>query len=227
VTKLRNNPASTFFLSLFTRLALIASLCVPFSVHASPITYTFSGVGSGSLGALPFTNLSVTIIAYADTSQIFTNDPTNFQLYNQSASISVPGFPTATLSNSTDFVTQQTTADPKSPGAVGIGGAPSFADILDVIGLTFKTYDLSTSFGPVSGAALGNTGLSFATTDGNFRWTSLPLTADFQAELEIVPEPATISLLSLAALVFMIPPKTPYRRRSPSLTRFAAAKLST
>src|SRR5450755_2887786 len=44
--------------------------CFAASAFAAPITYTFSGLVSGTLGVTPFTNAQITITAAGDTSNI-------------------------------------------------------------------------------------------------------------------------------------------------------------
>ena len=184
-------------------LVIVIGFCGYRTAQATPITYIISAVGSGSLGGNSFSDVSFTITAAADTSQIFTNSPGILQVPDLSATISISGLGTATFNGTTNFVNQ-------NEGGIGITGGSSSArgpgaDILALENDAFDTYDLSSSIGPFSGSADYNPGFDFGTTAGNFVLNSVPGdTATFQATLQTVPEPATISLVGLGALALAI-----------------------
>jgi hypothetical protein len=52
---------------MFAGATLLLCLAAP-SAFAAPITYTFSGPVSGTLGATSFTNAQITVVATGDTS---------------------------------------------------------------------------------------------------------------------------------------------------------------
>jgi hypothetical protein len=171
-------------------LATIISLCGYTAAQATPITYMFSGVGTGGLGANPFTNASFTITSTADTSQI-TIPGGFFHVPDLTATIFVSGIGSGTFNIPTINVDNQ-----GLPG-VGFSDPGQNLAILFVDNVAFATYDLSTSIGSLSGPPIISPRQRFGTTAGNFSLTSVS-TVTFQATT--VPEPATISLFALAGL---------------------------
>src|SRR5262249_46820073 len=72
------------------------------SAWARPITYTFTGTGSGSLGANSFTAAAFTITALADTSQVVVRNPFFTYVPTSSATIDVSGIGSANFTGSTE-----------------------------------------------------------------------------------------------------------------------------
>src|SRR4051794_37412768 len=65
------------------------------AARADQISYSFSGVGSGRLGASFFTNTAFTVTAVADPSQVTDILPPVFNVANFSTTISVTGLGSA------------------------------------------------------------------------------------------------------------------------------------
>jgi hypothetical protein len=173
-------------------LATFISLCGCVGAQATSIIYTFSGVGSGDLGADAFNNASFTITSTADTSQIINPMPGILHVPDMTATISVSGVGSGTFDISTINVDGQ-----DGNARVGFSDPVQNLAILFVENAAFATYDLNTPIGPLSGAPSFNSGAQFGTTAGNFSLTSVS-TATFQATA--VPEPGTISLFAVAGL---------------------------
>jgi hypothetical protein len=168
-----------------------AALC--WTAAASPATYTLSGTGTGSLGADPFSDVSFTITATADTSDI-TESLGVFMVSNSIATLFVSGVGTAT------FTIPTWTVDNTANGA-GISAPNQDRLILgDGNKPAFTTYDLGSSLTPVLGTPAFNPGIGFATTVGDFSLSSVSAVS-FQAE--VVPEPSAFALLGLASLGFI------------------------
>jgi len=178
----------------------LGTLLMLFSVHhvqtarSTPITYTLSGLGSGSLGGVSFTNTAFTISALADTSQISQPLTPLFRVTNSATTISVKGMPIGTL------LTNTVTLDFQNPNAseanAGIFLYYQGPRLLSVFNSAFQTYDLSTSFAPHFGNAGIQSNFVFPTTAGDFFFSSVS-SASFAAS--IVPEPSAIALLGFLA----------------------------
>ena len=178
------------------------------AAQAEPIIFTISAVGSGSLGTNSFSNVSFTITSTADTSQINVISPLFpgiLVVTSESATIDISGLGPATFTSTfVEFSNQE--VGPQWNRTVEVVGITeiSYGDILDVSNAAFDTHDLSTSIGPVSGMTGCNAGHPFGTTAGNFDPDLLPTSATFQAAVQSVPEPATVSLAVLGLGVLLI-----------------------
>jgi hypothetical protein len=176
--------------------------------QADPINYSFSGVGSGSLGSVTFTNSSFVIDVSTDTSQIFLSSiwftPPQLQAYAGlfSSTISISGIGTATNYSSL-YVTLFRDSENKFQ-SVGVGHDifPDFS--FTGSGLQGYGLDTSTEFltGPVNCAELSN--IPFQTSDGDFVLSSVSSAGGFQSLVEPVPEPAVVPLLAVGAIGFLL-----------------------
>src|SRR5262249_13209174 len=156
--------------------------------------YTFTTVGSGSLGVNSFNNAAITISATADTSQITFNPSLGVsEVVDLSSSLSISGLGSADFTSTLDFVNQ-------SLGVVGISSNLSFVDILDCVNPVFDTYDLSTAIAPISGASELDPAIPFETTAGEFLLSSAS-TVTFQAA---VPEPSILALGGLGGILSLL-----------------------
>jgi PEP-CTERM motif len=161
---------------------------------AGSITYTETAVGSGSLGGTSFTDTLITIIATADTANVMIVNPGVFDVNNASTTVDVSGIGSGTFTDTiVTFVNNNVST-------AGITDLTIPADILGVANSVFATYGLTTSVGPASGAPDISTGKSFSTTDGVFHISSISGEGTFQATLQSVPEPSTLTLTSIGIL---------------------------
>jgi hypothetical protein len=188
-------------------LTVLLSLAGAGKTLAYDIIYTFSGVGSGTLGANSFSDASYAITLYADRSDIVTSPLLFGDSYvpDLSATVFVNGLGTAAITS------QMRVRDFQNLGMVGPATIslynsdnPAFAAILAVHPDT-KDYILSEAIGPIGGTLLDNpgSGASFATSDGVFSFSSL-VSVKFQAAPQSVPESSMTALACAASLTLGI-----------------------
>lgn len=182
----------------FRSLALIALLVgAPVVVTASPITFIYTGVDSGTLNGTPFST-SFTITEMSDSSNLQScGGACNF-IDATSAKIVLNGVGTF------DFTQGTRTFD--NNGAVGFSRAGlSGADLIDIFSVPLS-YDMASSIGPVPGPGAG--ALQWAggvsTSGGLLVLDNGGSDYTFQAigNATATPEPATLSLLGLALAGF-------------------------
>jgi hypothetical protein len=174
-------------------LAALVGLVGFGEARADPITYTFTGTASGSLGANAFTNASFTIVSTADTSQVTMTGPGIFHIPDLTATVSVAGLGTAAFTIPTINVSNQ-----NLPGA-GFSAPDQDLAILFELNQAFASYDLTTSIGPLSGPPEFNSGFHFATTSGDFVLNSVSGDVTFTAQASPAPEPSALALFGLGA----------------------------
>jgi hypothetical protein len=130
---------------------------------ASPIEYTETATGSGTLNSTAFTNDLITITAFGDTTGVITVMPAPGGFFVNPgvvATVTVSGVGSDTLPNAVVFVIQ---APPLGPSA-GFADSVSNAAILDTVDSAFSTYALNTAIGPITGPNFGQS--STATGSG-------------------------------------------------------------
>jgi PEP-CTERM motif len=153
---------------------------------AAPIRYTEEAIGSGSLGGQAFTNAEVLIPASGNTANI-THPGVLIRNAPIIATVSIAGVGSATFTDPIKVEVEQ----PNSVAILQVGF------ILGTIEANaFATYDLATSFGPLTHGDLYNPGEAFNTTGGAFILDSVG-PATFTA---FAPEPATLALFGMAVL---------------------------
>ncbi len=175
------------------------------TVSASTITFTFTGTGSGDVGGTDFvggtnfTDAAFTITAVGDTSGTVSCLPGCFFIDSASSTIAIAGFSLANVTSGTRVF------DNEPINVLGYSRAGVFgADLLDMSDPSFGAYDLSTSFGPVFDASpfsvsQFNCLFGCVTSDqGNIEFSSIT-NVTFTATTG-VPEPATLTLLSIGSL---------------------------
>ena len=177
-----------------TCVMLVSLICLAGygKVQAESVTYTFSGIGSGSFGANAFSDVAFTITSTADTSLIVSLNPGVLFVPNLTATVSVFGLGSAA------FIFLPVNVNNQNLSRVGISDRDQQLAILFIDNPACSTYDLSTSIGPLAGAPIFNSSASFGTTAGAFSLTSIS-TASFEAFVQPVPEPSTLGLLGLGA----------------------------
>ena len=172
--------------------------------HAAPITYTFSGIGSGQVfGGAFFNNAPFTISLSADTDNVvpllFPTHPelTAVIVDCSSSTFSITGLGTGM------FTVPTVVFDNLSLGALGFSvavpaGLPS--DVLDIKAPDFFSYGLTTSIGPVGPVDSSYLSFIMPTTLGNLALSSAS-TISFDAV--IVPEPSTILMVVGGAFLLL------------------------
>jgi hypothetical protein len=124
-------------------LALICAFWAT-AAQAAPITFSFTGYGSGELDVRGFSNLPFQVIVTADTNDVQTPAGGIFELQSQDGSIEIAGIGLARFTDPVYVFTNQ------SAEVIGFGSFSSF-DLIDLLvtGVGLDTYDLTTSFGPI------------------------------------------------------------------------------
>jgi hypothetical protein len=143
---------------------MVTTLGIPLCLFATaalgvPISYSYSGVGSGSLGGASFANASFSVVLKAETAAI-TPPALGNQIYNTStAVVTITGLPAVTISG----VRVYQFAIP--PTVLGIELRPQgggFADVLYFFDPANRlSYNLADPFGPYTSPTLGALGLYF------------------------------------------------------------------
>jgi hypothetical protein len=189
--------------------ALAAAVLALPSAQAALMTYTSTGLMSGSLGGTSFTNKAVTLSVTADTGNV--QQTTRTGIYGPQpvwtnagvTTIRVDGFETATFNGSnTVGVISVNLSNFMSPSSAVAG----FCDIsrgYDIL-LTARTtelnYDLATATTFTGGASTPNIpSISYSTTLGDLIATGASGNATFTAAAA-VPEPSALALLGLGTV---------------------------
>jgi hypothetical protein len=174
--------------------------------HATPATYTFSGDGSGTVGGAAFSDTSFTFVLTADTSAIDGSGAPFFRLDNVAGTFTT-GSTTVALAPTIHLIATASLAFPRI----------NFFDELVDNGLgindpSLATYQLATSFGPLTVTAPGTSDSfltpTFNALDKGFAIagggiveitgnTSLTFTAAVRTSTA-VPEPSSLALLGTA-----------------------------
>jgi PEP-CTERM motif len=197
------------------------------SVDATPITYEFSGTGSGAIGGTSFTNALVVYNGTADTANVETLLFMGFTFYAvalDGLKVNIAGVGTATILDPAEvFDFPQAIIDPDGeipplPGLIlgRIDNPPDLGGFTGMAALfsnSLAGYDLKTSFGPIGGIggvgfieACGTPGHDpcLATSRGALSFTTnIVSEGTFAATVHPVPEPTTLLLMGggLTALV--------------------------
>jgi len=167
--------------------SVLLTVCVAVisaSAFAVPITYTFSGVGTGTVGATPFTNAAYTITLVGDTTAVTSAG----QFHNvTTTTMTIAGIGTATITDVNNIF------DNQGLSTLGFQSLVTFLDLLDVANPAFATYALGTNLGPISG--LTATALSqFTGVNSTLGQISMPSSGPvtFQATIGGAPPPQVV-----------------------------------
>jgi hypothetical protein len=166
---------------------------------AVPITYTEQATATGSLGGVNFTDASVLLTMSNDTTNV-TGGSTLFENLGIATVNVNGGIPVTFTDPLIEVFSAQVPSPPGFPATVGFADVTRMLDILDAASISFATYDLKTSIGPISGnPAPTSFNEAFSTTGGDFILTSVSGgTSTFAATSTAAPEPASIVLLGVA-----------------------------
>ncbi len=206
-TALRRNKVRMRRWKLVTGNILAATaivLGIPSPGSAIPIEYTFSGSGSGTVGATPFSAVNFEIIALADTTNVVSIFTGIFMVQAASASVQLQGIGTATVTEGTG-VFSNTGNCSNGPSCVGFSrftGSTTTSDLLDLSNAAFAGYNLQSSFAPVFDPTpfAVNQFANLSTSLGSLSFSSAQdVTFEASTELAPVPEPSTLLLFGTMA----------------------------
>jgi hypothetical protein len=178
---------------------LAIALGMTTQVNATPITYSFWGTATGSLGGQSFTDAAFSLTSIADTNNVHHNYiPDVDYVYASHSSISIDGFGLA------DFTIPTIDLVNRNSGLFIFFDPVQDRLIMSVEHFDAYTYDLTNSIGPDSGPSLVNPTVFFGTSLGLLNFTSFS-DNNYQAvlgQLTDVPEPK-ILMLFLMGLCMM------------------------
>jgi hypothetical protein len=154
---------------------------------AAPITFTFSGTGSGTVNGVPFTDADYTITLLGDTTAITNPSSGLFQL-ETIAAINIAGVGTATITDPVEIF------DNHDGASLGFARGTGYT-LLHVNNTAFATYALATPLGPISGlgAASLNQFTNLASTLGPITLSSSEAVT-FQASLATTTWTGNVSI---------------------------------
>ena len=179
-------------LSLLSILLFLSLFVGPSVAGALPITSVFQGTGSGTIGAVAFTDADFVITTNADTANV-QSFADGWFLVDDFASIEINGVGSADFSVSTVvFVNNANSIVGFNQGSV--------LDILDLLcDIDCSTWDMTTSFGPVfdSSPSAINNFVDVGTTLGLLTMSSA---ASVTYQATVVPEPGTASQLGFGLI---------------------------
>jgi hypothetical protein len=199
-------------------LALVGAVT---TVSAQPtITYTETGLLSGSLGGTGFAYATATVTTVGNAANIgFSLSSGVIPMHTLSGitTIQIDGFSLATFNGGDSFGVLSYDLNSFTPGT----GFTGFLDITAMQGIfgnrnTSPSYDLSTST-TFTGSAVIN-GSTLSTDRGSLMITASSATATFTATVEAVPEPSTLALAVLAGAGLLL--KLRRRGRSMRMSYF-------
>jgi hypothetical protein len=204
-------------MSFTSRMVLTSVLCIASSAMAAPITYTFSGTASGTLGGTTFTDALVQETAIGETANVVS-----LLTLAQGNPISIFVEPLSTVTITIAGIGSTTVTDPSAiwsiPTPVVI--ASGFPDLPYVILGTLDNppalnsitgygalgsnallgYNLATSFGPLSASPGGvgyPAGLVVDTSSGSLSFTgNVGPTVQGTFAATTTPEPGSFLILS-------------------------------
>jgi PEP-CTERM motif-containing protein len=181
--------------------AIFGIVLVCGAAHATPAIYTFAGDGAGTINSTAFNGL-FSFVFTADTTAIDSSGAPFFRLNNVGGTFT-EGATSVTL---TPTVTLVATADAATP-RINFFNA-TFDNGLGINDPSLASYDLSTSFGPLTVTAPGTAtsfltptfngaGHGFATTGSGLVEITADTSLTFTAVVGTapVPEPASLALL--------------------------------
>ena len=188
-----------------TRFACVCIICAMLVgvAAATPITFIYTGTGSGTLGSVPFTASSYVITSQGDTEnrQNFEiRDTTGWFIDHSASSIAITGLGTFDVLTGTRTFVNNTNL---TVGYSRANGGDLFDGPIDTV---FGTWDMLGPIGPISGTgSLDQWGSGdIDTTGGILIFADGTPNAVFTA----IPEPATMCLLGLGALGMLRKRKT-------------------
>jgi hypothetical protein len=190
-------------------------LAVTFSVNATPITYIYTGTGSGTIGGSPFTDASFTFTATADTDDIVNVGVLEVDHITTNATI-----------NGSTYAISTALRTYKSSAAVGLSRSSSVVggDLYNTDSdPAFSAWDMTTSLGPITTTRYliqWDSGAPIETDGGTLIFDTGETTGTFEAILGADPVPTnatpipTLSWFGAVVLVTLLAGLAYIRRKT-------------
>ncbi len=184
-------------------VALATVLDGPPDACGSSITITQTGIGTGSIGGVPFTAEPLVITSIGDTSERVSVSAGFYYVPSDSAYISINGVGTYQFITATDVFI--------NGGSVGLQRAPEGFDLLG-LKRGFGSWDMLSSIGPITGTAEleqweSTSNFDFppvVTTGGTLIFPDQYTSTTFQATVSATPEPSTLAILITGAVGLLV-----------------------
>jgi len=175
-------------ISVTVILGLLPVLFASQQVFGANISYTETVTATGSLGGTFFDGL-VTLSFMGNTSNVTTFPDCCYKNTVGTMTVFVQGLGSATFTDLMGAVVNN------KLGAAGLSDFTEELAVLFTNNSQFKSYNLRSAIGPVSGTATFNSNFTFPTTRGAFVLISVPQGATYTART--VPEPSSMILLGI------------------------------
>jgi hypothetical protein len=166
--------------------------CSAAAAFGGPITLSFSGSATGTLGTTSFTNEPFAINSEGDTSAVFVTAGSIYNLPAIGAVIDINGFAPAVFTDATAWT------DPQGAGDILFNDATLNAGLVGFTKLFagLENYQFQTSIGPVSGGFpftpnLFETFQNIPTSGGLL---TITMTSNNSFSADAIPEPASVWL---------------------------------
>ncbi len=173
------------------------------AAFGNPITLTFSGDATGTLGTTSFTDASFTVTSTGDTSSVFVTPGPIDNLPAIGATIDITGFSPAIFTDATSW------ADPEGSGDIIFNDATLNTEILAFTRLFagLESYQFQNSIGPVTGGFpfVPNLFENFQNVPTSQGLLTITMTSNNAFTAVVTPEPASpwLALMGLGAIVFL------------------------
>jgi hypothetical protein len=163
----------------------------------TPITFSFAGTATGTLGGTAFNDASFTVTSLADTAVVSLVGST-YQVQAITSSINISGFPSATFIGATFW------RDPQGSGDIIFGNISSGLLGITSLFVGLEAYDLKSSIGPIFSATDFESSIFHNFQNVPTSQGSLTLIASNETfTASVAPEPLSMLLAGLGLTVLL------------------------